>query len=366
MIGVDEPAGLKVKTRDSVRAALDTSLGKQARAKRFTIGTQSDDPSHWFQHELAGGADYSAVYAARPSDPPYRVGTWRRANPMLDALPWLRKRIAREAKAAATDPVAARAFRAYRLNLGTADHEVLPLVALDQWLAAESDQTTRSGPLIIALDLTTVGMAGAVGFWPETGRVEGFLGCCSDPPLMDRGNTAGVGDLYVRAQARGELVVCGSAGALDVRSFMMAALDRFGQPTAVVYDRHRRSELLHVLGHDWPPVHAHERATGEISQAEDIRWFQRLFADGDIRPVASLALRDSARWAMTSVDRLGNQRLIRMREGRGRDCLAASRPTIAPLAGGEAASRRLRRAERPAILTTEDVPLAACQWPRRD
>ena len=52
----------------------------------IALGTQPDDDAHWFARWTAGGADYAQLHAAKPDDPPYRMTTWRKANP-FDPLP---------------------------------------------------------------------------------------------------------------------------------------------------------------------------------------------------------------------------------------------------------------------------------------
>ncbi len=82
---------------------------------------------------LAGGAGFALSYAASADDPPFRVATWRKANPSLDHLPSLRRQIMDEAEKTRRDPSILAAFRALRLNQGTDDTLQVFLLDAGTW-----------------------------------------------------------------------------------------------------------------------------------------------------------------------------------------------------------------------------------------
>lgn len=75
------------------------------------------------------------TYAADPDADPFDPAMWAAANPSLAYFPALRDVYQREAEEAAADPSLLPAFRALRLNLGTADHEIAVLIEADVWEA---------------------------------------------------------------------------------------------------------------------------------------------------------------------------------------------------------------------------------------
>ena len=131
-------------------AAIRTGLGKVPGSKMIALGTRPADASHWFAKLLDGGAAYAQVHAAGADDPPFRLSTWRKANPSLDHLPSLLGEIREEAKSARVDPELLAAFRALRLNLGTADTEVSTLLDAGLWARIEGE-AARSGPVVLGL-----------------------------------------------------------------------------------------------------------------------------------------------------------------------------------------------------------------------
>ena len=121
LVLADEPAQWPSSTSGRMLAALATSLGKIAGGRMIALGTKPDDESHWFTRWMTGGSDFAQVHAASPDDPPYRISTWRKANPSINYLPTLAATIRRSAVRARRDDAELTAFRALRLNAGTPD-----------------------------------------------------------------------------------------------------------------------------------------------------------------------------------------------------------------------------------------------------
>ena len=78
----DEPAQWEDASRDKMRAALATSMGKIPGSRMISLGTRPDDDTHWFAKMLdAPGEDgYSQVHAAGDDDSIFNKRTWAEAK----------------------------------------------------------------------------------------------------------------------------------------------------------------------------------------------------------------------------------------------------------------------------------------------
>ena len=337
---LDEPSQWAKQER--MYSALLTGLGKVPHSKLIALGTRPADGAHWFAKMLAGGAAYAQVHAARPDDPPFRLSTWRRANPSFDHLPSLAAEIREEAQSARKDPALLAAFRALRLNAGTSDSEVQTLLDAGLWASIEG-VAERAGPATWGVDLGTSAAQSAIAaYWPQTGRLEALAAFPGEPSLGERGLRDGVGALYQRCAGRGELLQLGGA-AVDVAALLRAALDRFGRPAAIASDRWRDAELRDALKAAGVPLASLAlRGQGFKDGAEDVRAFRRGCAEGRVTPTPSLLLTHAVSEARTVSDAAGNAKLSKLSEGgrrqRARDDAAAA--AILAVATG------LRRARR--------------------
>ena len=80
-------------------------MGKIPDCRMLWIGTRPAWEDHPFEKMLTGGADYYQVHAAQKGKhDPFKLATWRRANPSIDALPDLKATIKREAARAKKRP----------------------------------------------------------------------------------------------------------------------------------------------------------------------------------------------------------------------------------------------------------------------
>ena len=121
------------------------------------------------------------------------------------------------------------------------------LVALDDWMACETAELPeRKGACYLGVDLGgSVSMTAAVGYWPESGRVETWAAFPSRPSLAERGLSDGVGKLYVEAQSRGELMVF-DGRVTPVALFLAAVVDSLSgaDVRALGCDRFRKAEAV--------------------------------------------------------------------------------------------------------------------------
>ena len=138
----------------------------------IAIGTRPAASWHPFVKMLDGGAAYSQLHAALPGDPIGTRRTLKRANPSLDFMPALEKRIRRELEEARADPALMPSFRALRLNLGVPDTEQSALLDPETWATIEGDEDT-AGRYALGVDLGSgAAMSAAAGYWPSTGAIE--------------------------------------------------------------------------------------------------------------------------------------------------------------------------------------------------
>ena len=345
LILADEPAQWPHTSRDAMLSALATARGKLPGSRFVALGTRPADDEHWFAKMLAGGADYAQCHAARPDDPPFRLRTWRRANPSLDHMPDLAETIRDEAAKARQDAALLPGFRALRLNLGVSDVLTNTLLEAGSWARIEADELPeRSGPYALGMDLGDgAAMSAAAAYWPATGRLEAVAAFPEVPDLRERGLSDGVGRLYMDMANRGELIVT-SGRAVSVEALLSEVLARWGRPSAVAADRYRETDLRAALDRaHFPQMAFVTRGQGFKDGAEDVRVFRRAVLEGRVTAGRSLLLRAALSEARTVADPSANEKLSKGTQGgrrrRARDDAAAA----AILAVAEGA----RRGERP-------------------
>ena len=316
---LDEIAQWPPTQVDAMIAALETSRGKIPGSRMLWIGTRPASAAHPFAKALDGGVGYAQIHAARPDDPPFHRTTWRRANPGLDHFPDLEAAIRREARKARADPSRLARFKALRLNQGVADVVEALLLPAETWARIEGD-ADPVGPMILGLDLGGgVAQSAAAAYWPLTGRLDALAVFPATPSLADRGIADGVGGLYAECARRGELVV-GGGRVSSIPVLLETALDRWGNPDAVVADRYRVAELRdHLAAINFPPAELVARGMGYRDGAQDVRAFRRAALDGKLTPVRSLLLRSAMGEARTISDAAGNAKLAKGAEGGRRE-----------------------------------------------
>lgn len=315
---LDEPAQWPDGTSERMYSALSTALGKIPNAKIVALGTRPVGTEHWFARLLDGGADFALCYAAAADDPPYRMRTWKKANPSIDYMPELKRAIAADAKRARNDPALGDQFRALRLNGGTADTQRPLLISADAWRACERpdhELPPASGPYVLGVDLGySHAMSAAAAYWPETYRLEVLAAFPHTPDLETRGRRDHVANLYVRMHERGELLLAGER-VVDVSELLIAAVDRWGIPSTVLADRWREAELLTALdAAALPSPDVVVRGQGWKDGGEDVRLFRRAVAARQVVAPRLLLLRSAFSGAVVLTDAAGNAKLARRSE----------------------------------------------------
>ena len=329
---LDEPSQWDAAKRERALAAVKTGLGKTPGSRAVMLGTRPAAAEHPFAKALAGEADYAQVHAARPTDPPYQLRTWRKANPSIDYLPSLLAKYREEARLARQDPAHAAAFGALRLNLGTEDTEAQVLIEASLWdelvgLGPESPDSARSG--VWGVDLGGSAASSAVAcFEPATGSLRALAAFPELPPLTERGLRDGVGRLYSDCARRGELLTVGEH-AVSYPALLAEARARFGAPSMIAADRWKAADLLDAMSKsglrgvpvDW-------RGQGYRDGGEDVRHFRRACLERRVRPVKNVFLASAVGAARTVTDTAANSKLAKGSEGgrrvRARDDAAAA------------------------------------------
>ena len=344
-------------------AALRTGAGKIEGSRMIAIGTRPSASWHPFAKMLEGGAAYSQLHAARPGDPVGSRATWKRANPSLDFMPALEKRIRRELEEAKADPALMPSFLALRLNLGVPDVEQSALLDAGTWEKIEGEEA-MSGQYAFGIDLGSgAAMLAAAGYWPETGALKAFAVFPELPGLADRGLRDGVGGLYADMAARGELLIAGRRVA-SVGQLLEQALERWGRPGVIVCDRWREAELrdaLEAVG--FPLTALTVRGMGWKDGGEDVRIFRRACLEGRVKPERSLLLRAAMAEARVATDVSANAKLAKKTEGGRRACARDDAVAAAILAVAEGIRREGGRTHGPPgrrlrIYGAEDVAKA--------
>ena len=274
----------------------------------LAIGTKPDDAAHWFCRMLDR---YGVTYSADPADP-FDPATWASANPSLAHFESLRAVYQREADEARADPSLLPSFRALRLNLGTADHEIHSLIEVERWQACECELLpARTGPMVLAFDLSGGdAMAAAVAYWPQGGRLEALAAFPALPSLGERGRTDGAD--YERMASDGDLQVMGRR-VVPVAELVDVALRQWGHPARIVADYHAERELRQALeAADVPLTDLVTASMGGLKDSPGrVRDFRRMVGSGRVWCAPRLLIRQSMANARTVEDSMGEERLIK-------------------------------------------------------
>ena len=346
LVLADELAFWPAGNVDAMISALSTSRGKIPDSRVLYLGTRAASGLHPFEKMLLpGGADYRQVHAADPDDNPFSIKSWRKANPSLGHMPDLEAAIRKEAGKAAKDGEALASFRALRLNQGVSDTRESWLLDPDTWASIERADTPKVGRHYLGIDLgESASMSAACGYWPETGALAAIGVFPEQPDLLTRGHADGVGELYVRAAARGELYQAGELVS-DPEELLRLALEQWGRPFKIVVDTWRLAKLKEVLGNaKFPPTPIEVRRHGFLDGSADIREFRDAALDGHLAPAPSLILRSAIAEARTIMDAAGNTKLTKSGHGRRR---SARDDAVAAAIIAVAVARRV--ANRPAV-----------------
>ena len=348
LLALDEVAQWPPERVGPMLAALRTSRGKIPGSRCLWIGTRPASEDHPFSRALDGhGVGFRLCYAAPKDADPFKVATWRKANPSLTYMPDLMDAIRSEAKDAKLDPAMLASFRALRLNQGVSDSLSFGLLDPDTWRVAMSlpPPGERSKDYVLALDLGQNSSMSAAAASFRTGELEACAIFPETPSLAERGLGDGVGRLYVDMEARGELIQSGPRVS-DVGELLRMALRRWGRPVAIACDRWRMAELKqHLEAVRFPLASLIERGQGFKDGGQDVRDFRSAVLSGEVRPASSLLLTAAMGEARTTGDPAGNWKLAKRTQA-GRRAMAKDDAAAAAIMAVAVGRRRWSRVER--------------------
>ena len=174
----------------------------------------------------------------------------------------------------------------------------------------------------------------------STGRLSALAVFSKEPDLTSRGESDGVGGLYVQCEDEGSLMTCGGR-AVDYGALIVEAVNRYGIPDAIACDRYKIAELLDVLEREGIRCKVESRGHSYRDGSEDVRLFRRCCAEGLVVPVQSLLLRNPMSEAITTTDESGNTKLAKSSQS-GRRYLARDDAAAAAILA-VACGARMRR-----------------------
>ena len=308
MVIADEPAQWQPTQRDAIYSALRSRLGKIPGSVLLAIGTRSDDAAHWFSRLLERNG---ITYAADADADPFLPATWHAANPSLAHFPSLRAVYQREADEARADPSLLPAFKALRLNLGTADHEIAVLIDVEAWQRCEVDILPAArGPSCWGIDLSGGDALAAIAcYHPQCGRLECIAAFPELPSLAERGRTDGAD--YERMHADEDLLVLGRR-VVPTSALVAAALERWGRPSRIVADHHQERELREALeAAHFPAAALVTSGMGWAHGPARIRDFRRAVSGGKVWARPTLLIRQSMSNARVVSDSMGAEKPIK-------------------------------------------------------
>ena len=251
----DEIAQWETTGGERLNAALKTSLGKRKGSRIFYFGTRARSKLHFFSRIMDMANDDPTIlchsYHADKKDDLFHRRTWDKANPSLRyGMPSLEV-LKAEARQARKDESLKASFMALRCNMGvseTKDFDVL--IQPDTWEETLKIRVPdREGQPVMALDLGgAFAMSSCVVCFPS-GRIEQVSMMGKIPPLKERAERDGVGELYFRLHAQGELLIS-SDRVPRISELIHRAFERFGKPSKIVCDKHRLTEFRDILSID--------------------------------------------------------------------------------------------------------------------
>ena len=163
--------------------------------------------------------------------------------------------------------------------------------------------------------------------WPSTGRVEAWGAFPDTPSLAARGEADGVGSLYLRMEARGELKIY-AGRVVPVERFLLDCAERLGGERVLVAgaDRFRRAEATQALESArlrWPMEWRGQGASARADGSHDVRAAQRVVLSRKLRTLQSLLLESAIKESVIRRDGAGNPALDKARKNARIDSLSA-------------------------------------------
>lgn len=313
---------------------LKTSMGKIPGAQIIGLGTRPlEDRTDFYNKALeAAREDGAAMIYDYTGPAPFTLAAVRQANPSFRYFPPLQDEIKAELKEARRDADAGAAFKAFRLNDGSAydaNKAEAGLINLEDWQSV--CETPRpylpapSGPYVLGLDLGgAASWTAAAAYWPQTGLLLAKAFMPSTPSVSAAARRDSIPlELYRKLISDGDLMIEGNrtvcpAAVLD---WTRAA---WGNPAAIITDRYRDNETREALDVSEAAAPLVVRGTGFKSADEDTRAFQTYALDGRIKAPRSALFRLALGDTLLKRDPSGAQKIDKARRYAKNDPIAAA------------------------------------------
>ena len=344
---IDESGLLQETHRPLWNAVFSSVSGRNG--KLICISIKGDGPMF---HELSERANHPGVvwhqYMAAEDcelDDPI---AWAAANPGLASGIKSTDYMVGASRRALASPPDQPSFKAFDLNLPR-NPSTETLASVEDWRRCErgpDDLPPRQGPCVVGFDLGGSSSLTALSVcWPETGRMETFVGVGDNPSLGERSVGDGVGDLYQRMADRGELTTY-SGRVTPAEGFLADCAARLSGERVVVAgaDRYRQQEAMDAMGKAgvrWPMRWRGQGASASADGSHDVRALQRMILSQRLAVPESLAFRHAVRESVIRRDVSGNPALDKRRQ-RGRIDVMSASIIAAGLAEIEGAKNRTR------------------------
>lgn len=346
---MDERGHWELDKGNALEAALLSGLGKRG-GRALIISTSAADDTHpfskWIDEPLPG--TYVQEHRPSPGLPADDLPSLMIANPGADhGIGTSLDRLEADAKRAiARGGSSLTSFRLYNRNERVSGESRDLLVTLDEWLSCEvAELPPREGSVVIGIDLGgSASMTAATYYWPETGRMECVGTFPSQPGLLDRGLSDGVGNRYCEMHDRGELTVMGDK-TVPVAMWLGEVVRHVQDAPicAITADRYKQSELAEALARAVIRAPVVWRGQGFRDGGEDCERFRRAVFDGKVKARPSLLLRSAFADAVCLRDPANNLKLAKARSTGRIDAAAAS--VLAVAEGARIAGRPKARAK---------------------
>lgn len=297
---IDELGLIEENQRELVDAAFSSLGSRNGRLVALSIRGDGPHLQEMLDRQLLPHV-YVDHYCLDEDDDPYVEENWYKANPGLSgdikSLEYMR-RAAQKAKAS---PESEAKFFAHDLNMRVDPSSNLIVTTKDYEACCVGEGRVlprAKGQVVIGIDFGgATSMTAACALWPETGRCE-VLGAFPDrPPLADRSRYDGKGDLYVRLERAGEIVLY-PGRLVDPGEFILDVLDLWGEHgvDVLISDKYSSTFARQTVEQLNLPVklvtrYSAENATTDISSAK--RLIMNRMVTFEPTGILAMGIRDS-------------------------------------------------------------------------
>ena len=327
LLVADEPGAWEVRGGELMYDALATAQGKPGSRLRIVfIGTLAPAQGGWWHDMIRDGSHGSTYVQALQGDP----ATWdqwptiRKANPLCNVSPTMRRKLLEERDAARADSRLKARFLSYRLNVPSADESKI-LLTVDDWERMMAREVPgRRGKPVVGVDLGAGrAWSAATAIW-KGGRVEALAVAPGIPSIREQEKRDRVpSGTYRQLVQSGALRVAEGLRVQPPAQLVDAIRQEWGRPKVIVCDRFRLNELRDCSA----GIPLEPRVTRWSDAASDIRALRKLARDGPLSVAegSRLLLAASLSAAVVQSDDAGNTRLVkRGTNNTARDDVAAA------------------------------------------